>query len=120
MNRILNFKSVEAATIRISCGCKCGTGFFVNAESGTPLLLTANHILSESDNTDIIVEIGDEKVKCSIVTRIPESDVAIILPDRLRKGISGLPLLGDMLPYNAGWEAFGYPAQRIDSGARFN
>lgn len=121
MNKIHNLKSIESAVFRISCGEKNGTTFLVDTEDDRQILLTSNHTLSDAENNDICIQLENGSlILASILIQIPEKDVAVIEINSSISNSTSLPLRSELVAYNAEWETFGFPAERINAGARFN
>lgn len=121
MEKINNFRSAESAIVRIACGDKNGTAFFINSDDGRNLLLTSFHTVSSSSEDEIYLELDDAtKITASVIAHIKDNDVSVIAIEALQKEFETLPLKSRLLPYNVNWETFGYPAERIIAGIRLN
>ncbi|MDQ1150511.1 serine protease [Sphingobacterium zeae] len=121
MEKIFNFKSAEHAVVRISCGDKNGTAFFINSDDERYLLLTSFHTISNFLEEKIYLEFDDGmKTVASVITNIKERDVSLIEICKVQQKFESFPLEGRLLAYNADWETFGYPAERITAGMRLS
>lgn len=120
ISRILHPKEIEKATIRIECGGKSGTAFFISVDDNKQLLLTSEHNVPE--NEPIKLYVGDlEETDVVVLERIVDRDI-VILSAKLRTtdGLTAIPLKGTRIAYNENWETYGFPAERIESGGTYN
>jgi len=119
MTQILHPKEIETATVRLSCGNKCGTAFFIEAEDGNQILLTSEHNII--DEQPIKLTINETEIEAEILERIPEKDVALLtIKNNLIQDINTLPLKCTEVPYNESWECYGFPSMRVTTGGRYN
>jgi hypothetical protein len=119
-SRILNPIEIERATVKIKSGYKSGTAFFIFVDNEKQLLLTAEHNLPEGESVKLYFGDGTES-EAEILERIQERDVAVLIT-RLEttSNITALPLRNIQIPYNENWETYGFPAQRVNSGGKYN
>jgi hypothetical protein len=116
---ILHSTEIEKATVQVNCGNESsGTAFFIFVDNEKQILLTSEHNLK---GESIKLYVGDIELNAEVLERIPEYDVAI-LKTRLEttSNIAALPLKNTQIPYNADWETYGFPAERVNSGGRYN
>ena len=120
ISRILHPKEIETATVRVECGGKSGTAFFIFIDDEKQVLLTSEHNIPEAEPIKLYV--GDEaEIDAQILERIPEHDVAVLLVKLdSTADITSLPLMSMQIPYNESWETYGFPAERVNSGGRYS
>ncbi len=124
MHKIIHPKEVESATVKIKSGNKSGTAFFITTIAKENFLLTAEHNIPEDGVTEIIVSglhpnLATE-LSAIIVKKIPEKDVALLRLLEPITEIEGLPLAATPIAYDQDWESFGFPAERPQTGGRYN
>lgn len=120
ISRILHPTEIEKATVRVACGNKSGTAFFIFVGNEKQILLTSEHNLPEGESVKLYIGV-DEEVEAEILERIPEHDAAILISKlETINNITALPLKNIQIPYNEHWETYGFPVQRINSGGRYN
>jgi hypothetical protein len=118
IQKIINPKQIEVATVRVTCGDKSGTAFFVVTKGNKQILLTSEHNLTEGQ--PVKLHPNDKEVEAEILERILDRDVAILeLKNKPEVIIPGLPLKKIEIPYNQNWETYGFPTQRVNSGGRY-
>jgi hypothetical protein len=121
MHKILHPQEIATATVKIETDGKVGTAFFVNSADGELLLLTAEHNLAEFEQTDVTIVLpGAIKLMAKVLKRIPEKDIALLKLDASVPGIKGLPVASVAISYGAAWESCGFPAERIQTGGRYD
>lgn len=117
-SRVLHPKDIEKATVRVESYDKSGTAFFIFVDNEKQILLTSHHNLPEGNLVKIYI--GITEADAEVLERIPECDIAILVTKLQRtSNIAALPLKSIQLPYNEIWETYGFPAQRVNSGARY-
>lgn len=117
--KILHPKEIETSTVRLSCGNKCGTAFFIRSEDGSQILLTSEHNIV--DEQPIKLTINETEIEAEVLERIPEKDVALlIIKNNLIQGINTLPLKCTEIPYNESWECYGFPKIRVTARGRYS
>lgn len=118
-SRVLHPTDIEKATIRVDCGNKSGTAFFIFVDNEKQILLTAEHNLPEGESIKLYV--GNTETEAEILERIPEQDVAVLIA-RLEttSNIAALPLRNIQIPCDENWETYGFPVQRVNSGGKYN
>lgn len=120
ISRILHPKEIETATVRVECGNKFGTAFFVSVDDDKQILLTSEHILTEGTQVKLYLD-DNEGIEAEVLERIEKHDVAILVTQLTSlKSITGIPLKSMQVPYNEIWETYGFPRQRINTGGRYN
>ena len=120
ISRILHPKQIETATIRIECGGKSSTAFFIFIDDNKQLLLTSEHNVPE--NESIKLYIGEyEETDVVVLERIVEHDVVVLCAKlSTSDSLTILPLKSTQIAYNENWETYGFPAERIESGGTYN
>ncbi|PQA54445.1 serine protease [Siphonobacter curvatus] len=118
--KILDPKNIESATVRITCGKKTGTAFFVFSSNERQVLLTSAHTVSEENPICIRFEDGTI-INAELIEKIDSRDVALLYTNiKITDKISFLPLKNTELRYNENWESYGFPVIRVNSGGRYN
>lgn len=112
---------IRAATCRVSCGDKSGTGHLVTAHN----ILTARHCVIPAIESEIPIELifsgpeGDITLAASIVAHSEELDACILfIPEPLER--QPLSMNSAMPREGVDWRSFGYPIGKTFIGHRMS
>jgi hypothetical protein len=117
-HKILHPSEIERATVRVDCGTKSGTAFFISTHDSHQVLITSNHNIPKDEGIGVWVE--EMKVEGKVIKRFPDRDIALLsISLQNASNLSIIPLKSASIPYNEHWETYGFPAQRVSSGGRY-